>query len=97
MKCPACGNNDQQSRIGPTSEQREQLLYRCSACGRLYTIEADLVELIDRLDELKVKAETMAEEQLRLTKQITGAEKQLNAAKTQLEAADQRLKERQLG
>ena len=58
MKCPACGNTDEQQRIGPPDEQAGPTGYRCDKCGRLYpapveTMQHDFDDILDRLEQLR--------------------------------------------
>jgi rubredoxin len=38
MKCPECGDEDQQRRIGELGH-RPAVVYHCEACNRLYASE----------------------------------------------------------
>lgn len=40
MKCPDCGDEDRQRRIGRL-HQRPDVLYHCQVCEKLYGVEDD--------------------------------------------------------
>ena len=77
MKCPECGDVDQQGRIGSGQEPAELSCYRCSKCGRLYTVPADIATLSDSLAKMNAKLASLGAEMGSLSREIAETEAEL--------------------
>lgn len=82
MKCPSCGDDKSQERLGPVSEQAGQAGYRCAVCGRLYQVKASSVdELLERLERARAKSAALVVEQEKLAAQLAEIEAQIRAVR----------------
>ena len=80
MKCPHCGDEEKQESFGHV--EAIYTGYRCAKCGRLYTVPSPaLGELVDRLEELKTQAETLARQQADFANRIAEIEGQIRSAR----------------
>jgi len=76
MKCPECGDTQDQKPLGP-GEPTGHSGYRCSHCGRLYTIPTDVANLTQRLAEMKATLHAHSLEMGDLARQIAASEAEL--------------------
>jgi transposase-like protein len=87
MKCPDCGDAEQQERLGPDSQLLGHTGYRCPKCGRLYVVPTDIADLTHRLAEMKARLHVLGLEMGSLAREIADAEAVL------LELREQRQKD----
>lgn len=94
MKCPDCGDTEQQEWLGSDNEAASQARYRCPKCGRLYSVPADIAGLTHHLSEMKARLHFLGLEMGSLARQIGAAHAKLLELHEQ-HAAEKRTTERE--
>jgi transposase-like protein len=77
MKCPDCGDTQDQIRLGPADAPAEHSGYRCPRCGRLYAVPTEIANLTQRLADMKATLHAQGLRMGELGRQIAASEAEL--------------------
>lgn len=91
MKCPDCGDSEQQERLGSDTQAAGQARYRCRTCDRLYSVPADIADLTHYLAEMKAQFHALGREMGSLARQIEAAEVKLLELRSQPSDDEQKI------